>query len=546
VYDHRTVPAASPASPADRPSSRPARVRLGTSETSNADEAELREAIARTRTIVGVGLSLWLVGGFSDLFVGASGQAPVAWLLSIRAAYGLVVLAVWLRLRSAPPPSERSFDLLCRLTYIGAAFALGGYAVLWRGLESPAGHGVSAVLCVQALGRPLPLRRGLLAMGLTALGYPTALLVGAAFETTVAAQLAEPSALSTLAFQVVLTVATAGLLAVGGDVTWSLKRRLHQARVVGRYRLDTRIGQGGMGEVWRAYHPALRKHVAVKILKAELASGAGLTRFDREIEAMTELEHPNTVRVFDAGVTDDGLYYYAMELLDGETLLDLVESDGPLAPARAVNLVRQAARAIGEAHQKGLVHRDIKPENLFVATLGGERDFMKVLDFGIAKIVDEARSATLTREGIVVGTPAYMSPEQALGRSTDARSDVYALGAVFFFALTGHAPFEDDSVVAVLTAHVHETPRLVSSLLSYTLEPPERMKQLDDLLSRALAKSPSDRFATMAELEAALADLGDLEVRRTGRPPPRVKTIPFAETVPGLTAKGVTPGGTSE
>lgn len=492
-------------------------------------EVELREAIARTRSIVGAGFFFWVVGGISDLFVGASGQAPLAWLLSIRLTYGLVVLGVWLRLRRAPAPSERVFDVLCRITYLGAAFALGWYAVLWRGLESPAGHGVSAVLCVQALARPLPLRRGLVGMALTALGYPAALLVGSLFVPAVQTQMHEGSALAMLGFQVVLTVATAGLLAVGGDAMWSLKQRLHEARLVGRYKLDRRLGEGGMGEVWRAYHPALKKHVAVKILKADVASAAGLSRFEREIAAMTELEHPNTVRVFDAGVTDDGLYYYAMELLEGDTLSDLVTAAGPLPPARAVHLVRQAARAIGEAHGKGLVHRDVKPENLFVATLGGETDVVKVLDFGIAKLLDGARGATLTREGITVGTPAYMPPEQAMGRAVDARSDVYALGATLFYALTGRPPFGDDNVAAVLTAQMHEVPVPCSSLSPYA-----PVEALDAIVARALEKDPEARFASMDALEQALAALGDLSgvALRSTLPYPRA--APSAETMPEL------------
>jgi serine/threonine protein kinase len=318
----------------------------------------------------------------------------------------------------------------------------------------------------------------------------------------------------------------------------------------GDYRVLRPLSQGGMGAVYVVEQLSTGMRRALKLMRPELVSDPVLReRFAREARVGASIASEHVVAVLAAGVDGDtGMPWLVMELLDGQDLATLIDREAPMSAARTREIFEQLCHAIGAAHAAGIVHRDLKPENVFVADArrAGTSTTVKVLDFGIAKIVDEARSATLTREGIVVGTPAYMSPEQALGRSTDARSDVYALGAVLFFALTGHAPFEDDSVVAVLTAHVHETPRLVSSLLSYTLEPPERMKQLDDLLSLALAKSPSDRFATMAELEAALADLGDLEVRRTGRPPPRVKTIPFAETVPELTAKGVTPGGTSE
>jgi tRNA A-37 threonylcarbamoyl transferase component Bud32 len=482
-----------------------------TSPTNDATTLELREAVGRTRTILGVGTVLWALGAISDVVVGATGNAPLSVLLAVRFGFLAIAVGVYARLRMPPLPSDRAFEALSGALYFAATFALGIYAIAWGGIASPAGHGVAAVLCVRAVGRPLPLRRGLVGLVVTGLGYLAALGLGAIVSPELRAQFEEPSALGALGMQSVLTLATAGILAVGGDTTWMLKQRLFATRVVGRYRLDEKLGEGGMGEVWRAYHPALRKHVAVKILRGDLAKGAALSRFDREIDAMTELSHPHTVRVFDAGQTDDGLYYYAMELLTGRTLGELVRREGPLPPERAVRLVRQAARAIAEAHEKGLIHRDIKPENLFVCDLGGEEDFIKVLDFGIAKLLDAESDATLTREGMVVGTPAFMAPEQCLGRSVDARSDVYALGAVLFHALTGSAPFGEQPVARVLSAHVSDPVPDVSLAMPWVCP-----AALGGIVQRALAKDPAARMGSMTELDAALGalgDLGELELR---------------------------------
>jgi serine/threonine-protein kinase len=472
----------------------------------DAASAELREAVGRTRTIFGVGLTLWALAVLADVALGLGGAAPLGVLLTLRASVLALGGAVLLRLRRPPLPSERVFGLLSVALYTAIAFALGVYALVWGGIASPAGHGVAAVLCVQAVGRPLPLRRGLPSMLVVASGFPMALALGALFSPDVLAQFSDDEALAGLGTQTLLSLMTAGILAVGGDTTWSLKERLFATRVVGRYRLDQKLGEGGMGEVWRAYHPALKKHVAVKILRADLANGQSLSRFDREVGAMTGLGHPHTVRVFDAGQTDDGLCYYAMELLSGKTLADVVQAEGPLSPERAVRLVEQAARAIAEAHDKGLVHRDLKPENLFVCELGGEKDFVKVLDFGIAKLLDGSADATLTREGVIVGTPAYMSPEQCLGRPVDVRSDVYALGGVLHFALTGVPPFGHEPVARVLAAHVTEELSDPTSLIPWQV--PEALVAV---LRRALAKAPGDRFGSMLELQRALVDLGPLE-----------------------------------
>jgi serine/threonine-protein kinase len=293
---------------------------------------------------------------------------------------------------------------------------------------------------------------------------------------------------------------TSVFLVGGGHIVWALRRQVFEARNLGRYRLKKRLAAGGMGDVWLAYHPGLKRDVAVKILRPDERerSGMALARFEQEVRATAELVHPNTVRVYDYGVTEDGLWYYVMEYLEGETLAEYVNRLGPLPPARAVHVVGQVARALAEAHEHGIVHRDVKPENLFLTALGGEHDFVKVIDFGIAKV--QSSDGKMTDTGSLLGTPAYMSPEMAMGLSADARSDVYAVGAVLYFVLCGRPPFEAENAGALIFAHVNE--RVV---------PPSRVlgrpvpADLEAVVMRALLKDPTERFSTAAELALALS-----------------------------------------
>jgi serine/threonine protein kinase len=239
--------------------------------------------------------------------------------------------------------------------------------------------------------------------------------------------------------------------------------------------------------------------VALKILRPEAGTqAAAVARFEREIMATAALSHPNTVRIFDHGVTDDGLWYYAMELLSGVDLYELVAAEGPLSPGRAIHLARQAAGALAEAHRRGIIHRDLKPENLFVAELGGEQDFVKVLDFGIVRTTrsDEER---LTGTGWVAGTPAYVSPEVAAGGDAGPPADVYGLGGVLYFALTASPPFEGENSATLLRLHVSTMPESPSMRRGQLLPP-----KLEQTVLRCLAKRPEDRFADAGELARAL------------------------------------------
>lgn len=276
---------------------------------------------------------------------------------------------------------------------------------------------------------------------------------------------------------------------------------LREAKELGSYVLVRKLGEGGMGEVWLAEHRLLKRPCAMKFVRAELAAEpATAARFEREVRAVTTLTHFNTVRIYDYGRDDDGSFFYVMEYLEGPTLDRLIRDRGPLAPGRTVYLVRQLCGALSEAHAAGMVHRDLKPNNVIVAALGGQRDVAKLLDFGLVQdhtgVPDDAR---ITRAGTVLGTPAYMCPEQAAGERVDHRGDVYSLGALAFFALTGRPPFEGATAAKLMSAHLTQPPPDARSVRA------DAPSDLAAVLLKCLAKDPKERYQNVAELDAALA-----------------------------------------
>jgi serine/threonine-protein kinase len=267
--------------------------------------------------------------------------------------------------------------------------------------------------------------------------------------------------------------------------------------------LREKIGAGGMGEVYRADHLLLRRPCAIKLIRPERAGDpALLQRFEREVQAIATLTHPNAVQLFDYGRAEDGTFYYVMEYLPGLTLEQIVEQNGPLPQARAVHFLRQICGALREAHGIGLIHRDLKPSNVMICTRGGVPDTAKLLDFGLVRpIGGGAGDSKVTQDGALTGTPAYMSPEQAGGQDTlDARSDIYSLGAVAYFVLTGQPPFAGRSTVKMLAAHLYEQP---APVITHRADVPP---QLEAVIVKCLAKAPADRFANVQSLESALAE----------------------------------------
>ncbi len=292
---------------------------------------------------------------------------------------------------------------------------------------------------------------------------------------------------------------------VGWHILYELTRDVTRAREMGSYRLVSLIGRGGMGEVWCAEHRMLARPAAIKLIHpgSGVEAGERLARFEREAQATARLRSPHTIQLYDFGVTDEGAFYSAMELLDGLNLEELVERFGPLPPERAVHILRQACCSLAEAHQRGLVHRDVKPGNVFVCRYGLAVDFVKVLDFGLVKdVVNEAENLTAT--GFLTGTPSYMAPELALGRrDVDGRADLYALGCVGFWLLTGDTVFERRSPIEVIHDHAMTPAPRPSSRLDREIP-----RALEDVLMSCLQKDPNLRPESARELDRLLKATG--------------------------------------
>jgi serine/threonine-protein kinase len=276
---------------------------------------------------------------------------------------------------------------------------------------------------------------------------------------------------------------------------------------LGQYVLVERLGSGGMGEVHRAEHQLLRRPCAIKLIRPEHAGDPDvLRRFEREVQTTATLTHPNTIAIYDYGITDDGTFYYVMEYLPGETLEELVMRNGPLDAPRAVHVLRQVAGALHEAHGAGLTHRDIKPGNVMLGERGGVPDVAKLLDFGLVAAHDPGGRGSepasgITQAGMVLGTPAYMSPEQCAGdEQPGPASDVYGLGALGYYLVTGRSPFEGRAPLQMMLAHMSEAPPSARTLR------PELPAAFDAVLQRCLAKQPNERYASARELERALAN----------------------------------------
>jgi serine/threonine-protein kinase len=272
----------------------------------------------------------------------------------------------------------------------------------------------------------------------------------------------------------------------------------------GQFQILQRIGSGGMGSVYKALQRDMNRMVAVKILHPKLTNRRDLaSRFRREARAMSHLTHPNTVKVFLYGELDDGSLYIIMEFLDGKNLNQTVRAEGPMPPERALPILIQVCGALDEAHKAGIVHRDLKPENIFLCTQGGMRDYAKVLDFGLAKVTErEMRpgSLILTQEGMVFGTPEFMSPEQAQGKTLGPGSDIYSLAVILYEVLTGKLPFEAKTAMEYIQAHVQQPPMPINE------RAPDKkfVPLLWHVLARALAKKPEERYASAADFAEAM------------------------------------------
>jgi eukaryotic-like serine/threonine-protein kinase len=400
-----------------------------------------------------------------------------------------------------------------RLLDVGLVFQVAGafgiaITEFWDGVPRTAGGEFTLVPaeCVWIVAYPLVVpntpMKVLVASLLAASAGPAALAV-AAGVTSIAID--NPAAVAM--YFLTTNYLCAVVAYVVARIVNRVNTRLKHAREIGSYELMERIGEGGMGEVWRAKHRLLARPAAIKLIRRDVLGSSARTReaivrrFEREARETAVLGSTHTIDVYDFGVTEEGDFYYVMELLNGLSLERVVREFGPMEPARAVYLLRQVCHSLGEAHAQGLVHRDIKPANIFMCRLGPDDDFVKVLDFGLVKHFETPEGTMLTMEGSTAGTPAYMAPEIALGRAdVDGRADLYSLGCVAYYLLTGHPVFSADTPVATALAHVKDTPEAPSTRSEFTIPP-----ALDALILECLAKDPAARPASAFILGERLA-----------------------------------------
>lgn len=309
-------------------------------------------------------------------------------------------------------------------------------------------------------------------------------------------------------------------LAVGGGLTllattlaaiaaWLLsnRRRLRSMTRLGQYRVEREIGRGAMGVVYQAQHLLLQRPAALKILAPDLVDGASRRRFEREVRLAAKLQHPSVVQVYDFGVTAEGLFFYAMELLDGITVRDLIATHGPLPPARAADFVRQIAQALREAHGKRIIHRDLAPANLMLTVRGETYDVVKVLDFGLVKRIrtvagEDDHRGSVTEAGIIIGSPGFIAPEVLRGGQADERVDIYALGAVFYTLLAGRQPFSGATPQATINAQLRNQPVALHKLV------PELPSSLVEMVTDSMQPDPKQRLRSMTEVIQRLDALG--------------------------------------
>ncbi len=466
------------------------------------------EAAGRLRVACLVFIALWLTGlVMNHLVAPRLGLAPdqvipwprVADVLAI-ACLALSLAVYWLAPRVARD-SRRLFTVAIGYQ-VALAFAI-GVINQWQPLALA---GRLSWLCVLILIFPSivpgPPRRVFLGAMLAATLDPVGLLIARARGL-------ELPPLGLLLWTYLPNYICAGLAVLPSKIIAHLGRKVSRARQLGSYRLVELIGHGGMGEVWKAEHQLFARPAAIKKIAARGMVGesgrVAEERFRREAEAAAGLRSPHTIQLYDFGITRDRRLYYVMELLDGSDLESLVSRYGPQPPARVAHILRQACRSLAEAHAGGLVHRDIKPANLHVGRLGLEYDFVKVLDFGLVK--GEGRwlreDVRLTAPELLSGTPAYMAPEMASGEAVDSRADLYALGCVGYFLLTGALVFEGENAMQLVLKHIQAEPVPPSRRLGRPV--PEG---LEGLILSCLAKAPAARPAGAAALEDALTLAG--------------------------------------
>jgi serine/threonine-protein kinase len=408
-----------------------------------------------------------------------------------------VMLNVWLLVRGRRTHSLRALQILDAVGTVGSSLM---FAWMAYQMASPIGTAVGLLaISFITLGRAAQLpstpKRTVLLAALSFVGILASPLFGpiqANLPQTFVGRL-----VGTLD-PFLWSLSGTALATVASKVIYGLQEKVLEARQLGQYTLDEKIGEGGMGEIYRARHAMLRRPTAIKLVRR--GQSEQLKRFEREVQLTALLRHPNTISVYDYGRTPDGTFYYAMELLEGMNLETLVERHGAQPPGRVVHVLLQICGALAEAHGVGLIHRDIKPANVYLCRHGGLDDFVKVLDFGLVRQIENGKALTETGSYMLAGTPLYMAPEAIVSpNEIDARADLYSLGALAYHLLTGSPPFTAGSVVEVCSHHLHTEPESLSERLGRPI--PEALERV---VLACLAKDPDARPQSASELASVL------------------------------------------
>jgi len=432
--------------------------------------------------------------------------APLPLFLGYRLAIMALLLAVHRMSGRAGVPVGR-LAAAQGVAFVVVATCISLMGLHLGGTRSPYMHGISIVVLVHAASMSEPWRRSLRTLVPIGLVYPVVMGAAALVHPAEGRQWFDAQAMGVFAANYVFVLASSVVAVAAGHTVWAARQQVYRARRLGRYRLQAPLGKGATGEVWLAWDSALRRNLALKILRLGGASDADrIGRFEREAFATSRLRVAHTIQIHDYGASDDGVYYIAMEYLPGTDLQSHVQSHGPMAWDLVVRLALQACLSLEEAHEAGIVHRDIKPQNLFLTRVGSDDRFLKVLDFGLARVRTQATDAQLTYAGLLIGTPAYLAPELWQGAPADVRTDIYALGATMYFLLAGTTPFDGGNAEEMMLAHLTEEPTPLHVRAGVSV--PEGLSRV---VQRCLAKEAPARFASIRELRDALLDTSGKE-----------------------------------
>jgi serine/threonine-protein kinase len=440
------------------------------------------------------GTAAWTAFFLTDLVAAHGLGAPLEYLAALRFTGTGIGVAAYAVVRSKKV-TARTLDTVEGVIFPTAGLLVSLAAIPTGGITSPLALGVGMLTLTRAL-LLAPWQRAAPSALMTAASFPIVMTIAAA-GPRIHAQM-QTDALWTFILTTLFLLMGAVVSAGGSHLTYAARQEVQEARRLGAYRLVARIGSGGMGEVWLARQMPLDRPVALKLLKKKVLEEPGaIRRFKREALAASRLAHPHTIRVFDFGASDDGVFFLAMELLDGLDLEQIITRGGPIHPARAIHLARQICGSLAEAHHAGIVHCDMKPANVFVARIGDDLDFVKVLDFGLARVLVGPGATTVVES--IRGTPAFMPPEIVRGERVGPESDVYAMGALLYYMVTGTTIFQGVGFHEMVIAQLEGKPDPPSKRLDVALP-----SDLEAVIMRCLEKSRGARFVTARELDDAL------------------------------------------